>query len=110
MREILFRAKRKDNGKWIEGGYAEHDGKVFIVIWTRYSPDTRDLDTVEYYENNPHYNHSLIEVMPETVCQYTGHKDDTRKRIFEGDIVNFTDGTSTEGGFWGNMLLWKSGL
>ena len=21
MREILFKAKRKDNGKWVEGGY-----------------------------------------------------------------------------------------
>lgn len=86
-REILFRGKRKDNGEWIEGGYAEHDGKAFIVTWVRYIPDTRDWDTVEYYENNPHYNSSLIEVLPETVCQYTGLTDKNGKNIFEGDIV-----------------------
>lgn len=87
MREILFRAKRKDNGEWIEGGYAEHDGKVFIVTWVRYIPDTRDWDTADYYENNPHYNSVLIEVIPETVCQYTGMTDKNEKKIFEGDII-----------------------
>lgn len=86
-REILFRGKRKDNGEWIEGGYAEHDGKVFIVTWVRYMPDTRDWDTVEYYENNPHYNSSLSEVFPETVCQYAGFSDCNKAKVFEGDIL-----------------------
>lgn len=88
MREILYRAKRKDNGNWIEGGYAEHDGKVFIVIWVRYMPDTRDWDTIDYYKNNPNYIHSLIEVIPETVCQYTGMTDKENNKIFENDIVH----------------------
>lgn len=88
MREILYRAKRKDNGEWIEGGYAEHDGKAFIVTWVRYIPDTRDWDTVDYYENNPHFNSSLIEVVPETICQYTGMTDEGNNKIFENDIVH----------------------
>ena len=34
MREILFKAKRKDNGEWIEGYYAECRGETFIGIDT----------------------------------------------------------------------------
>lgn len=85
--EILYKAKRTDNGKWIEGGYAEYDGKVFIVVWERYIPDTRDWDTANYYENNPQYNSVLIEVIPETVCQYIGKIDKNGRKIFKGDIV-----------------------
>ena len=32
MREILFKAKRIDNGKWAEGYYTECNGKTFIGI------------------------------------------------------------------------------
>ena len=87
MREILFRGKRVDNGEWIEGGYAENGGKTFIIVRTRYIPDTRDWDTVEYYENNPCHHLSMIEVDPETVCQYTGLTDKNGRKIFESDIV-----------------------
>ena len=32
MREILFKAKRKDNGEWIEGYYTTRNDKTFIGI------------------------------------------------------------------------------
>ncbi len=32
MREILFRAKRKDTGEWVEGNYAgDYDGMHYIT-------------------------------------------------------------------------------
>lgn len=53
MREILFKAKRADNGEWVEG----------------YLSSKR---TIMY--TSPCGNTDEIVVDPETVCQYTGKK------------------------------------
>lgn len=86
-REILFRGKRKENGKWVEGYYQQRydafENIQHLIFWAKSSA------VWEY-----------AEVDSGTVCQYTGHKDDTGERIFEGDIVAFEDITSTESGYF----------
>lgn len=74
-REILFKAKRLVNGKWVEGlpGY-DIDGNI-----------------TELEAYNSFCNCQIHVIDPETLCQYTGLTDKNGKKIWENDIVRRTD-------------------
>lgn len=74
-REILFKAKRKDNGEWVEGQY------VYIT-----NPLTEDGKPIKHLIcNGTNIFNDLID--PDTLCQFTGLTDKNGKKIWENDIL-----------------------
>ena len=80
----LYRAKRTDNGEWVEGYYAVIGEKVVII----------EKEREEFYdvegEKKSHGN-KIVDVDPSTICQCTGLKDKNGKLIWENDIVELYD-------------------
>ena len=76
-REILFKAKRIDNGEWVEGDLVHSIYKINDSCVGKYGSDV-----------------GMYQVDERTICQYTGLTDKNGNKIWENDLIEVKKGKS----------------
>ena len=101
-REIFFKAKRKDNGEWVEGYYIYHIKRTICPIGDSVKPEDEQHVIMRdgFSDWNMPRDTVVYEINPDTLCQYTGLTGKYGKKIWENDLlghklnrVEFLNGT-----------------
>lgn len=90
----LYKAKRLDNGEWVQGYYVKgldmYDKEVHLIF---------EPNTMFYFSGE---TGGWYKVDPTTICQCTGLRDKNGKLIWENDIVVCRDFTEEK-----YVIAWK---
>ncbi len=89
IENIKFKAKRLDNGEWVEGSLIRNTAGIKERAYI-----------VDNFSSMSDYR--IVGVDPSTVCQFTGLKDCEGNELWEGDIISFSDSK--------NMVVWEDNL
>lgn len=73
IEDIKFKAKRLDNGEWVEGYFYKECDNTYII-------------EDKQKESMLNRNESFL-VDPTTICQFTGLKDMKGREIWEHDLI-----------------------
>ena len=97
-REILFRAKRIDDGEWVEGYYIYHIKRTICPLGDSVKPEDEQHVIMQdgFSDWNMPRNTVVYIIDPKTLCQYTGLKNKSGEKVFIGDIIRCTKGCPHE--------------
>ena len=87
MREILFRAKVKDKEELLGKGFPIDENGNLKSEWVFGVPIPRYPDLFLAW-NEACNEYEEVNIIPETITEYTGLKDKNGTKIFEGDILS----------------------
>lgn len=87
----LFKAKRLDNGEWVQGAILFHDADA-ATIFNQHPAD----GSLQGFE-----------VDPSTICQCTGLKDKNGNLIWENDIVKCLYNSYGENGVYIGKVIYR---